>query len=348
MKPIKLALLATAAIISQLSIFPATSHAVQNAANFTGDITLKQDSTGANTGIHFSNNTYQNSASPWSFSNLDIYFNVVGGKVAIGGLPDASAPLQVYSKSASGQAALFQINNVSNPNAAVYGTTSGSGQAVFGKNLGTGRAGHFQIVNLTSGASALVAETNGSGYAAEFLGNMRTTGTITFADASAQTTAKTDCMGRYEDNGDGTISDCRTGLIWLKDANCLANTVTTIDKSGGVLTLADAIAWTADLRDTICGLTDGSFFGDWRLPTKTEMMAMVSNAKKQGFTHPALTNRAGTGIWTAGDPFNNVQSFYYWADSTTSYNWIVNMHNGYVYDGNRTSLYYVWPVRSGQ
>ena len=26
--------------------------------------------------------------------------------------------------------------------------------------------------------------------------------------------------GRYEDMGDGTVTDCRTGLIWLKNANC--------------------------------------------------------------------------------------------------------------------------------
>jgi hypothetical protein len=27
--------------------------------------------------------------------------------------------------------------------------------------------------------------------------------------------------GRYEDNVDGTVTDCRTGMIWLKNAECI-------------------------------------------------------------------------------------------------------------------------------
>jgi len=74
----------TVACISFLAFFPATIRAAQNAINVTGDITLKKDANQANTGIHFSNGSYQNAASPWSYSNLDIYFNAVGGKVGIG------------------------------------------------------------------------------------------------------------------------------------------------------------------------------------------------------------------------------------------------------------------------
>jgi hypothetical protein len=354
MKLVKPALLATAALISLLSILSVTSHAVQNAANFTGDITLKQDAAGANTGIHFSNNTYQNSASPWSYSGLDIYFNSVGAVVSIGGLPAGAAAFQVFNSTNSGQAALFQVNNSGNPLPAVYGSTTGSGQAVFGLNMGTGRAGHFQIFNSGSTASALVAETNGTGYAGEFLGNLKVSGSITFADASTLTTAKTDCMGgRYEDNGDGTVSDCRTGLIWLKDANCL-DASGGISKSKGILTWDNAILWTKGLGNQggniICGLTDGSTVGDWRLPTRTEWMAMVESARKQGFTNPILTNRAGTGKWTAGDPFDNVNLFY-WSSSNygsdITYAWTVSMngnYNGFI----KTSTAYVWPVRAGQ
>jgi hypothetical protein len=217
-------------------------------------------------------------------------------------------------------------------------------------------------LNPGSNSSALVAETNGSGYAGEFLGNLKLTGSISFADASTLTTAKTDCMGgRYEDNGDGTVSDCRTGLIWLKDTNCTETSGgivknTTIIFIGqpltGTLNWVDAGTWVAGLHSGLCGLLDGSFAGDWRLPTKTEWMAMVAYAKSR-YNNPALTNAAGTAQWTQGDTFSNVQSFAYWSGTTlsssTAFAYIVNMSVGKVDAvGNKGNGYYVWPVRAGQ
>ena len=105
-------------------------------------------------------------------------------------------------------------------------------------------------------------------------------GSIIFPDGSVQTVAKTDCMGRYEDNGNGTISDCRTGLVWLKNANCI----------GGALDWNSAASWVANLSNSMCGLSDGSEVGDWRMPTKTEWMTMVSSARKQGFTISTLSH----------------------------------------------------------
>lgn len=91
----------TITYLSLLAFFPASIHAAAlNAINVSGDITLKKDANGVNTGIHFSNGTYQNSASPWSYSNLDIYFNAVGGKVGIGtDSPDSA--LTVVSSASS-------------------------------------------------------------------------------------------------------------------------------------------------------------------------------------------------------------------------------------------------------
>ena len=357
MRSHKLALLAAAATISLLSIFPAASHAVQNAANFIGDITLKQDA-GLNTGIYFSNGSYQNTASPWHYSGLDIYFNSVGAAVSIGGLPSGAATFQVYNTTTSGQAALFQINNGANVLPALYSTTNGNGQAVFGLNSGTGRAGHFMILNSGSSSSALVAETSGTGYAGEFLGKLKVTGSITFSDASTLSTAKTDCNGgRYEDNGNGTISDCRTGLIWLKNANCTATAggiaKTTLGTPVGALSWDDAKTWTAGLGSPLCGLSDLSSAGDWRLPTKTEWMAMLASARKQGFVSPALTNSTGTAMWTPGDPFDSVISgTNYWSGTTSVasdvFTWSAYTGNGSVGMAAKVGFnFYVWPVRSG-
>lgn len=163
--------------------------------------------------------------------------------------------------------------------------------------------------------------------------------------------------GSYEGYNDGTVTNCRTGLIWLKNANC-GNTMNGItpDTVNGT-TWYDAMKWVASLGDTGnpstgCGLSDGSSAGDWRLPTKTEWMAMVAFARNAGYTNPTLQNGTGTGQWTNGDVFNNVQPDDYWSSttyaSTTGYAWSVNLWFGSMVYNFKTSLNYVWPVRGGQ
>src|SRR5207244_12730698 len=60
---------------------------------------------------------------------------------------------------------------------------------------------------------------------------------------------------RFTDNGDGTVKDNLTGLIWLKNANCF-----------GFQTWTDALNASNTLASGACGLTDGSMAADWRLP----------------------------------------------------------------------------------
>ena len=62
---------------------------------------------------------------------------------------------------------------------------------------------------------------------------------------------------RFMDNGDGTVTDEKTGLVWLKNATCF----------GGW-------NWAKSLTDCLtlncgeCGLTDGSLEGNWRMPNR--------------------------------------------------------------------------------
>ncbi len=134
---------------------------------------------------------------------------------------------------------------------------------------------------------------------------------------------------RFTDNGDGTVTDNLTGLIWLKNANCF-----------GPRSWANALSDSNGLANGSCSLTDSSSAGDWRLPNINELHSLVD---------PTLSNPA----LPAGHPFTGVQSSYYWSSSTyagyTSLAWLVLMSNGLV---NTTSksyspIYYVWPVRSG-
>jgi len=141
---------------------------------------------------------------------------------------------------------------------------------------------------------------------------------------------------RFTDNGDGTVTDNLTGLIWLEDANCF-----------GERTWSQALSDCNGLASGDCGLTDGSSAGQWRLPNRFELESLLH----LGFYNPAVPNTAGTGKWTEGDPFTNVQ-YLYWSSTTgatnASYAWYVSMYNGYMHYYYKSNHDYVWPVRGGQ
>ncbi|MDH5423308.1 MAG: DUF1566 domain-containing protein, partial [Acidimicrobiia bacterium] len=94
------------------------------------------------------------------------------------------------------------------------------------------------------------------------------------ADASCRTT--TTPPPRYVDCGNGTVTDNKTGLVWLKNANCIgragAGTGTPVGRVGWY-TAMGFVAGLSDLPATTgansqdCGLSDGSSPGEWRLPS---------------------------------------------------------------------------------
>lgn len=144
---------------------------------------------------------------------------------------------------------------------------------------------------------------------------------------------------RFTDNGNGTVTDNLTGLIWLKNADCAAISPA---RWAVALTTANTLASGA------CGLTDGSVAGDWRLPNRRELLSLIDD----DYAFPALSNAVGTGHWTEEDAFSGVQSSYYWSSSTYAYvpssAWVVYLHVGYDTSYDKTSTFYVWPVRGGQ
>ena len=147
---------------------------------------------------------------------------------------------------------------------------------------------------------------------------------------------------RFVDNGDGTVRDNLTSLIWLKDSTCaeLAGT-NTIGRGSWTTALTAAAA----LASGVCGLTDGSVAGDWRLPSRFELESLLDLE----YWDPALSNAVGTGQWSEGDAFSGVQSYYYWSSSSSvnyaQLAWYVNLNYGYVSNDDKTSSYDVWPVR---
>ena len=154
-------------------------------------------------------------------------------------------------------------------------------------------------------------------------------------DQSIKETSEMGMENRFTDNGDGTVTDNLTGLIWLKNANAF-----------GLRTWEQALADANALASGSAGLTDGSKASDWRLPNVNELESLIDCA----YYGPALSSASGKSKWTSGDAFIGVQSLSYWSGTTcsddSSYAWDVDMGGGFVSIGDKTSTYYVWPVRS--
>ena len=139
---------------------------------------------------------------------------------------------------------------------------------------------------------------------------------------------------RFSDNGNGTVTDNLTGLIWMKNANCDS------DKNWG-----DALNYCNAMTAGYCGLLDGSSAGDWRLPNRFELESLLDLK----YYNPALPNTAGTGQWSDGDLFTNVHWDWYWSSSSYAYSadgaWGMFFHNGDVMFEYKVNANYVWCVR---
>jgi len=147
-------------------------------------------------------------------------------------------------------------------------------------------------------------------------------------------------------NGDGTVTDNRTCLIWLQDASCADLAGTDGDGKANWDTAKTAAS---SLANGTCGLTDSSNAGDWHLPTIQELGSLVH----YGYSSPAISNATGDAKWaTDGVAFSGVQANYYWSSSIsvndTANAWYVSLNDGIVSSTNKTYTSYVWPVRGGQ
>lgn len=111
---------------------------------------------------------------------------------------------------------------------------------------------------------------------------------------------------RFDDNGNGTLTDRLTGLVWLKEANCF-----------GSVPWQKALDSANVLSSGTCGLSDGSLAGAWRLPNRKELMSITNQNVSNG------------GTWLNSQGFVHGQHTYYWTSDTcldygVAYKWIVH------------------------
>ncbi len=159
---------------------------------------------------------------------------------------------------------------------------------------------------------------------------------------------------RFTDNGDGTVTDNLTDLVWLKNANCI-----------GPQNWNDAIVWANSLHDGLipddCGLQDDSNEGHWRMPNIRELVSLINfqfRSNDEGsYPNVYLSNTQGNAAWQEGNPFDGVQRWYW---SSTNDIAIPAGNNAHVANFNKattdtndksmsvaedSSDLFVWPVR---
>jgi len=130
-------------------------------------------------------------------------------------------------------------------------------------------------------------------------------------------------LASFHDNGNGTVSDTSTGLVWQQD--------TARDEWGDY----DSMTWEEALD--YCEVLSLGGHTDWRLPNIKELDSLVD------------LSRYGPAINTVYFP--NTLSSYYWSSTTNAYGsdyaWFMGFDGGY--DGwyGKSNYYYVRAVRGG-
>lgn len=147
-------------------------------------------------------------------------------------------------------------------------------------------------------------------------------------------------QARMLDNGDGTITDTLTGLIWLKKADCINDT------------WSGALSAIGQLASGQCGLTDGSAAGAWRMPNRREMQSLQDRGQNNHalYFNETFTSAFPSAIPTQSAIFAGMPEFqYYWTSTTDAANtaeaWTVFSCDYGVYDTLKSATGYSLAVR---
>ncbi|MBI5194214.1 MAG: DUF1566 domain-containing protein [Nitrospirae bacterium] len=138
---------------------------------------------------------------------------------------------------------------------------------------------------------------------------------------------------RFTNNGDGTVTDNLTGLMWTQDGNAPGpfSCSPTADKT-----------WQGALDYVAC-LNSNSYLGytDWRLSNVNELESLINSEQNN------------SAAWLNTQGFSNVPSnIYYWSSTSlafrTSGAWAVGLDQPNVFNSGKLFKNWMWPVRSGQ
>lgn len=148
---------------------------------------------------------------------------------------------------------------------------------------------------------------------------------------------------QYIDNGDGTITDTKTGLMWEKlDDN----------DGGGIHDQDDFYTWYDAFTTKIATLNSGGGFAghtDWRLPNTNELQSLIDYGRSGPAIDPSFNTRCSPSctVTTCSCTYG-----LYWASTTYQdspyYAWYIDFYDGVMsYDGKDSSTHHVRAVRDG-
>ena len=153
----------------------------------------------------------------------------------------------------------------------------------------------------------------------------------------------------YRDNGDGTISDLNTGLMWEKKSN-----------DGSVHDVNKTFVWSSLVTDTVWDWIDAintkegngigfAGFNDWRLPNVRELLSIIDYGRLNPSVDPAFNNNVSPGctVFTC----SATQTPPYWSSTTVATVdldvWTVDFVAGHVVAGLKSESHFVRAVRGG-
>lgn len=146
---------------------------------------------------------------------------------------------------------------------------------------------------------------------------------LTLGETNVDPSAVAWPVPRFTDNGNGTVTDSLTGLLWPKNANLPGKTT----------------SWQEALN-FITSINTANTYGrsDWRLPNINELESLIND-------NTAEARR--TSIWLNKMGFENVQEYDYWSSTTDAKTntdaWRVFMRTGYENAQGKTDpLYYAY------
>jgi hypothetical protein len=169
---------------------------------------------------------------------------------------------------------------------------------------------------------------------------------------------------RYVANGDGTLTDNQTGLMWEMQTSACSGEITCMNNTytwSSTLALADGTLFTG----FIAGLNGGDYYSpstgqvvsagpgscfanhcDWRIPTIAELQTIIETT----------ASGCDSGSPCIDPAFGPTQPSNYWSSSSTAGNtqnaWVVYFFDGQIFGaggvGEKISPYYARAVRNGR
>jgi len=150
----------------------------------------------------------------------------------------------------------------------------------------------------------------------------------------------------YQDNGDGTITDLNTGLMWEKKSD-----------DGSINDKDTTYTWDNAFAVHVAGLNSGGGFAgytDWRVPNYKELVSILNLENANPSVSPAFKNNCTPGctVLTCSCTISHSSSSY-WSSTTNALYpdlvWIVGFESGEVRTDMKyyTTQHYLRGVRGG-